>query len=270
MFFLSSCAGINNLFKTIDKIPAIKAADKIKSFSLITFYLDSHNFEIENFNYAKGTITTNFISLNTGILGSTHLRAKAVFFCNDKNEIDMDFTDIQMENERPLGNGSLLYWQEANIFYSDYIPLHNSIINALDSMNADSLQLRECTNHFLGSFQYNYLVLKSLTEVGRSKFIQQYFLNRQYSWTLPLVEFKYNTNANYKEKFVAMFRYDIKNSNEFNKLFTNRIYLNVYTNNDQLANNYKRDLIDYSGFLVNADETFLSENYNFNFIANLN
>ena len=205
--------------------------------------------------------------LITGILGTMLLRSKLVFTLSPENDLDIEFTNIQMDNEKysPDGKTSVHYWQDAGTFYTDYIPIHNAIISYLDSLRSDSTSLKKCMDHFLGKFQYNYVVLKTLTEVGRSRFIQQYYIDRNYQWSLPLVDFKYNKNAKYKKKYVALFRYNIKDDNEFDKLFSNTIYLNVYTDNDSLANYTKQQLVNYKGILVNADETFASENFNFDF-----
>ena len=264
---MSSCSSLKNMFKTPEKLPPLKTNDKIKAFSLATYYIDEKKFDIEEFNYSLGTIKTNWLQWNTGILGTTTLRSKLVFSLSQENDLDIDFQNIQMDNVKtsPDGLSTQHYWQNASTFAIDYIPIRNSIITYLDSLSSDSVSMKICMDKFLGNFQYNYVVLKTLTEVGRSRFIQQYFLNRNYQWDLPLVDFQYNKNENYKKKYVALFRYNLDSKNEFDKLFSNKIYLNIYTDNDSLANYTKNQLVKYSGTLVNADESFASENFNFDF-----
>lgn len=256
------------MFKTPEKLPALKISDKIKAFALATYYIDEQKYDIEDFNYGSGVIKTNWVAMNTGILGTMVLRSKLVISLSPENTLDVEFKDIQMKNSKTSPDGSTIdYWQNQPTFYTEFIPIRNSIIAKLDSLQSDSSSVKMCMDQFLGSFQYNYVVLKTLTEVGRSRFVQQYFVGKYYQWALPLVDFQYNKNEKYKKKYVALFRYNVSDDKAYYKLFNNTIYLNVYTDNDSLANYTKQQSVSYAGLLQSADETFASENFNFDFFT---
>jgi hypothetical protein len=265
ILLLTSCASLKNFFSVPEEIPPLNIDDKVEAFALATYFIDQHKYDIAEFDYGTGVIKTNYLSLNTGILGTTKLRAKLNFYLTSDNKFDVKFRDIQMFGSEMLSNGQMREgWKSAKYFDTEYTPVRNNILTYLDSLHSDSLLMTKCMDNFLSQFRYNYIVLKTLTEVGRSRFIEQHYLKRKYQWSLPLVDFQYNKNQDHKKKYVALFRYTI-GDNEFDKLFSNTIYLNVYTDNDSLANYTKKQLVNYEGVLVKADETFASENYNFEF-----
>lgn len=264
MFF--SCAGVNN-FKTPEKLPAIKVGDKIKAFSIATYFIEQKHYDIEEFNYGTGVIRTNWIQWN--INRTMRLRSKLVFALTPEDNLDVEFTDTQIHKAKYFPKEKIFrhYWLDAGAFYTEYIPVLNRTISYINSLRVNPKSLKKCTDHFLGKFQYNYVVLKTLRGIEKTKFIQQYYTNRNYQWELPLVDFQYNKNYKYKKKYLAHFRYSIKGDNEFDKLFSNTINLNLYTDNDSLTNYTMKELVNYTGVLVNADTSFASENFNFDFFT---
>lgn len=268
LFFISSCAEFKNLFKTPEQIPPITVSDKVKAFSLITYYLDSHNFDIEDLDFRSGIVKTSFLSDNSGIIGFNSVRAKALFSYSETNELNLSFIKVQMEKTQIIDSEAVYSWEDTDLFTNDYIIARNRILNQLDSLQSDSTLLKTCMDNFLGQFKYNYVLLKSLTEVGRSVFIQEHLINRNYKWSLPLVDFRFNDNPQINKKYVALFRYDVTGEGNFRRLFRHNILIKAYTDNESLSYNAKHQIVNYEGILFNADQTFSGDNYHFDFYEN--
>lgn len=261
---LSSCSFFGSFFKTesTEKTPPIKVTDKIDVFSAITYFIDKKEYDIEEFNYANAYVKTGYL------IYMKTVRAKLFLEVTDSGYLDVDFKDCQSQEGELIGGKVYYNWKNSNLYYDQLIPIRNKFISDIDSLLSDSASLNICKDHFLTSFKYTYLVLKSLTEVGREKFINEHYVNRNFAWSLPLIDFQFNKNSRYQKKYVALFRCSIDDESDllFNKLFSNRIYISVYTDNDSLADINKQQEIKYSAKLVNIDQSFASENFNFDFV----
>jgi hypothetical protein len=272
VFAVSSCSSFLEAMAGPEEIPPITVSDRMEAFAISTYYLDTKSYDIETFDYQKGTITTNYLEYNTGIAGTLKLRAKLVISFSSSHVLGVDFVNVQMYETKYSSNHSRVvgyYWKDAGFMGQEYVPVRNKIVMALDSLRSDKDALDACMNHFKSNFKYNYILLRSLTEVGRAKFIKENFIDRTYKWTLPLVDFRYNKNEKYAKKYVAHFRYDVSGGDDraFGKLFKNTIYLNVYTDDGSLSESAKQESVNYSGVLVNIDETFTADDFNFDFFT---
>jgi hypothetical protein len=251
--------------------PPIKVKDKMTAFALATYHIDQKDYDIESFDYTGGRISTAYLLYNTGIMGTMKLRAKLVFTLMPDNVFEVKFVNVQEFDTKYSADGKRIigyYWKDNKYMASEFIPIRNKIVADIDSMQSDPAAVEKCMDRFLGSFRYSYVVLKSLTEVGRARFIQEHYVNRVFEWKLPLVDFQYNKNEKYDKKYVALFQYNVAGDEKaFGKLFSNTIHMNVYTDDDALAEYAKREPVEYSGVLVSIDETFVSDNFNFDFFT---
>ena len=261
IILFNSCAILEAAFlpPKIEKAEPIKVNDKVTAFAITTYLLDQKNYDIRVLDYENGRIVAEFI-LRTNT--STSYGGYLDFIVTNDSVLDVHF--------RNLARFEVIYgWQSISIPSMEIEQLRNNIMTELNSMQSTPDALEKCKDHFLGNFQYNYVLLEPLTEIGRRIFAQNYLLNRTYKWSLPLINFEENRNRNYNKKYLARFEFKVSNrESAFSRLFTvNTISLNVYTDDEQIALIPRNRVIDFSGVLVGIDDTFGEDNYNFHFFT---
>ena len=257
----SNCAFLKEAFKTPENQAPISVATKMDAFALAGRFLDSSEIGLEIFNFAKGNIKTTYIEFNKSMV---HAKAKVVFsFDAEKKELMIFGEDVLEEKFEPNG---LSYFDRDAILKDYNAPiLANLITDKIRTCAADSACLSKARESFRSNFTFNYLILKTLTEVGREKFTKENFIGKNYSWELPLDNLIFNTDKSRPFKYVALFSVAIKERSIFGNLLGSSIYIKYYTNSNSLIDLVKQEKVAASGLLKSIDAVYTDDSFNFVF-----
>ena len=262
VFLLISCFTIAPP-DPITNSPALNVRDRITAFALAVTDITERGYDISIFDYYNGGIAMNF-NWREGGYGIpanaiTH-RGTLIYTISPNNVLDVRFERLQR-----FSDGR---WVNINEVSRGLSQLRNDIIANINSLQSNSITLERSMNYFLSNFQYNYLVLKPLTEIGRRDIAQEHLIDRTYSWRLPIVDFQENRNPNYDRNYVATFRFAVTaGTTNFSRLFVDIIDLNVYTDDRSLGIIPRNQVVNFSGVLAGIDDTYTSGNFNFHFFT---
>ena len=259
LMLISGCAGLKDAFVVPDQKAPIKVKDKFTAFSVVSKILDENKVNIQNFDFGNGIIKTNWIVYNSGL--STSARTKIIFqYDNDQKLLLMSGSETEEEVVNPNGQN---YFKRDSFLKDFSAPrIINPIRDIIDTCQMTDSCVAASEQYFSTNFLYNYLLLKSLTEVGRVKFIDDKFKGKEYHFTLPLVDFVFNKDVQHPQKYVALFSVFTRDADE-TSIFGNNIYIRFYTNNEEYANNVKQQKVEAVGKLIDIDKSYINDSFNF-------
>ncbi len=256
---ISGCAGLKDAFVVPDQKEPIAINDKYTAFSIVAKILDDNSIKIQSFDYGNGEIKTNWIMYSSGI--ATSARTKIVFRYDSERKL-LHMSGTETEEEVVNENGQNYFKRDK--FLKDFSAPR--VINPLRDIIDTCKMIDSCVvasdNYFSTNFMYNYLLLKSLTEVGRAKFIEEKFKGKEYSFTLPLVDFVFNKDSQYPQKYIALFSVFARENND-SSIIGNNIYIRFYTDNEEYSNNVKQQHVKAIGKLIDIDKSYINDSFNF-------
>lgn len=261
-FILANCAGFKDFFATPQYSQPISCTSKLDAFALTAKFIDSLGIGLEQFNFANGFIKSDYIQFNTGL--ATNARTKLVFQYNPEKNI-LDIFGMETLVSRVQNEGDPIYVRD-NILKDYHAPkCANVAIESIKSCAIDSTCLDGARKQFISNFTYNYLILKTLTEVGREKFQKEHYLDNTYAWALPLQDLIFNKDKSIPFKYIALFNVAIRDKSIYENLLGSSIYIKLYTNNEKLVDLVKQERVEATGVLKTIDNSYLGDTFNFTF-----
>ncbi len=257
----TNCAFLKDLVKTPENQAAISVATKMDAFALASKFLDSSQVGLEVFDFAQGNIKTNYIEFRHGLV---HAKTKLVFVF-DAEKKDLQVIGAEVLEEKMESNGYSHF--DRDPILKDYNgPVYANLVNnQLKNCAVDSACMSKARESFRSNFTYNYLILKTLTEVGRDKFTKENFLGKNYSWDLPLDNLVFNKDNTRPFKYIALFSVAVKESSIWGNLLGSSVFIRYYTNSNALVDMVKKQSVAASGLLKSIDAVYTNDSFNFDF-----
>lgn len=189
-----------------DVWPAIVTAFQQKGTQLSELDLYTNKFRTGYFVFNDFTVAT---------------RAKYSAQVGADSLLSVNLTDIYMSN----GNG----WEEnATLIGVHPANMTNSVKLIASTVYENDSLYEFHKNRLLTDFNFNYMVMKNMTEVARKAWLNS-LEGRFFHWTGSLQDLKENDpNSRYKRKYVALFAFST--DNRVWEIAT-RIYVRLYTSN---------------------------------------
>lgn len=253
IIFFIGCASFKSLFQPIPYYPITFGKSK-NLYPAVIGAFNYYGFKIEKMN-----ILRNEYESNATVVNKFYRTQMSVFTKGDTLHTRINKVETWFDAEQRWQESILSAGLSKNEFGSEFLATVQKILTN-DTLYA------KIKNNLLNSFDFNYTIMEDMSEVAREKWIKDALQDRIYNWELEMDEFEHNGNQEFPNyKYTARFNYKVK---EGYFLLSDRIYLRLYTNNDDLSNFSVNTIVAAKGKLKKLTKDNIGSNYYFYLVDN--